>query len=922
MSTSWTLKSSSRGTASACGRACFMGSAVVVSSLVLLFANAAFAAISPVQFSEVKVNGRPAVDGAGETWGAAWGDYDGDGDADLWLNMHAYTPTGLYINDGAGKFANAASIILMNGTDHYGDDTHGAAWADFDNDGDADLIEVSGAGTGKGATATVIQAEWRNNLWVNSVGALSELGQVYGVDYPRARSRTPLWMDYDGDGKLDLFNGALKTLPEHYPSAVYRQGPTGFVDVTALTGFTAGSCQSVMLSHLGPNREPAIVCVNSANVQAIFDVSAVPFRDLRSIVGNAIYTASLCDLAIGDFNGDLLPDVFGGVRPPSSSSAIRTGASNDRIHALLTPSPTESGISFAAPGDVELEFGYETVRADIRLGVGGIAPPSNSDSGIRGPNLYPHRIRLTLSAGNPNLAGIPAIRTSGIYIGLVAGRWEIRTKATKEVNLIARSVGISNPSAIGAVTLGQGSRSPPKLFLNQAGMLIQRSSAQAFPGVPIESLQTYAASLVTGDFDNDMDLDVYMASSGRIANVPNLMFENQGNGTFTVVEAAGGASGSPLGRSDTVTLVDFDQDGSLDLFVTQGQSPGPFAYESQQQLFRNRGIVGNWVLLDLEGVASNRDGVGAVVYATTPDGKIQMREQANGVHRYSQDFQQIHFGLGANDRVDVTVEWPSGAVDRFAGLPSNQIHHLVEGGEGGVEYVLTAENVAIDEAAGNASIGLAITPAPALGSTVNVNYESVNGSAQAGSDFGSTSGSLTFGAGQSFRSVSVTIVNDIAVEGTESFTLRFTGASTGSAVATITISDDDEPIVQPACGAPSYSKATESALFVWKDCESNYWHVRATAGGRKLTYRGSLTSNPGLTELAGFSMEAGDLLPLPDFKLVVSGSSQDGFDFRFPTGSNVCLRLTAPTGTSVVAGSNRLNMGNAIRLPDFGACGA
>ena len=899
-----------------------MGCAVVVASLLAPFAHVAGAAISPFHFSEVVVDGRPAIDDAGETWGAAWGDYDGDGDPDLWLNMHAYVPTGLFINAGAGLFTNAANAIIVNAAAHYVDDTHGAAWSDFDNDGDADLIEVSGAGTGKGATAPVIQDGWRNNLWVNGGGALTELGQVYGVDYPRARSRTPLWMDYDRDGKLDLVDGALKTLPEHYPSAVFRQDATGFVDVTALTGFTAGSCQSVMLSHLGPNGEPTLVCVNSANVQAIFDVSAVPFTDLRNIAGNAIYTASLCDLAVGDFNGDLAPDVFGGVRPPANASAIRTGANDERIHAFLPPSPSESGISFVAPGDVELEFGYETVRADIRLGAGGVAPPTDSDTGIRGPNVYPHRVRLTLSASNPNLVGMPATRTAGVYVGFVDGQWEIRVKATKEVDLIARSVGISDPAAIGTVTLGQGNRSAPKLFLNQAGALVQRSTAEAFPGVPIESLQTYAASLVTGDFDNDMDLDVYVASSGRIANVPNLMFENQGNGTFALVEAAGGAAGSLLGRSDTVTLVDFDQDGRLDLFVTQGQSPGPFAYEAQQQLFRNEGAVQNWVLLDLEGVASNRDGVGAIVYATTPDGKVQMREQSNGVHRYSQDYQQIHFGLGANASVDITVEWPSGAVDRFAAMPINQVHHLVEGSEGDIEYVLTAADVTLDEAAGNANVNLTLSPAPASGSAISVSYQSVNGSAHAGSDFTATAGSLDFEVGQTLQTVSVPIINDTADEGTETLALQFASASTNSATATISILDNDEPVIQPACGAPSYNKATQSALFVWKDCGSNLWHVRATAGGRKLTYKGSLTSNPGLSSLAGFSMEAGDLLPSPNYRLVVSGSSQDGFDFMFPNGANVCLRLTAPTGISVVAGSNKLSVGNVIRLPDFGPCGA
>ena len=147
------------------------------------------AVIGSGQFSEVMVGGRPAIDSQGETWGASWEDYDGDRYPDLWLNKHQYTPAGLYQNNGNGVFSNVIGSAVINSAAHDPDDTHGAAWADFDNDGDEDLIEVCGAGAGSGATAPVINNEWRNNLWVNDQGVLSEHAQAYGIDYPRARSR-------------------------------------------------------------------------------------------------------------------------------------------------------------------------------------------------------------------------------------------------------------------------------------------------------------------------------------------------------------------------------------------------------------------------------------------------------------------------------------------------------------------------------------------------------------------------------------------------------------------------------------------------------------------------------------------------------------------------------------------------------------
>ena len=402
-------------------------SLIAAACMVCQIPLAAQAAIGSSQFTEALVGGNPAIDSPGETWGTAWGDYNGDGYPDLWLGKHQYTPTALYRNNGDGTFTNVIGTAVLNAAAHYTDDTHGAAWADFDNDGDQDLIEVCGAGTGEGATAPEISDEWRNNLFVNSGGLLIEDAQGYGIDYPRARSRTPLWVDFDRDGTLDIVIAALQTLPEHYPSAVFRQTPAGFVDATAEVGFAAGSCQNAMQAHLGPGGEHAVVCGDTSQIGAIYDISSTPFADLRSTVGNAIYNGFPFDLAIGDFDGDLVPDVFAGVAPPNPSSAVRTGPANDRIHSFLAPAVSERGFSFTAPGNVQLEFGYETVRADIRLGANGVAPPTDSDPGLLGPNLYPHRVRLTLSASNPSQVGMPASRTAGIYIGYVANRWEVES---------------------------------------------------------------------------------------------------------------------------------------------------------------------------------------------------------------------------------------------------------------------------------------------------------------------------------------------------------------------------------------------------------------------------------------------------------------------------------------------------------------
>ncbi len=68
----------------------------------------------------------------------------------------------------------------------------------------------------------------------------------------------------------------------------------------------------------------------------------------------------------------------------------------------------------------------------------------------------------------------------------------------------------------------------------------------------------------------------------------------------------GAAIGDNAGTSESVVLADFDIDGFLDVFVTNGNNMRPAGIlAGPKQLFRNRGNSNNWLELDLQGVASN-----------------------------------------------------------------------------------------------------------------------------------------------------------------------------------------------------------------------------------------------------------------------------------------------------------------------------
>ena len=174
-----------------------------------------------------------------------------------------------------------------------------------------------------------------------------------------------------------------------------------------------------------------------------------------------------------------------------------------------------------------------------------------------------------------------------------------------------------------------------------------------------------------------MDMDIYLVCRGQVQNRPNRLLVNNGSGVFQLAPLAGGAEGSTAGRGDSGGAADFDNDGFLDLFITNGNGEPPFT-EGPYQLFRNVGNANHWLELHLRGVRSNRDGVGAKVIITA-GGTRQVRQQSGGVHRIAQNHERLHFGLGGNTlATQITISWPSGTVQTLYQVPADQIMDVTE----------------------------------------------------------------------------------------------------------------------------------------------------------------------------------------------------------------------------------------------------
>ena len=117
------------------------------------------------------------------------------------------------------------------------------------------------------------------------------------------------------------------------------------------------------------------------------------------------------------------------------------------------------------------------------------------------------------------------------------------------------------------LTAGDMPRAPVLLANPTGNQWINRTSAAGL-NIPVPCVSGVAA-----DFDNDMDMDIYLVCRNAVSNAQDILYENTGGGVFIAVSGAGGAPGplgTGVGTGDSVVTADFDADGFVDLFQTNG----------------------------------------------------------------------------------------------------------------------------------------------------------------------------------------------------------------------------------------------------------------------------------------------------------------------------------------------------------------
>ncbi len=175
--------------------------------------NASTGNLEPVSIPELE-----GSTGSGRA--ATWGDYDNDGDLDLYVASWTMNKSRLFQNEGNGNFTDVTMTPLSNPNGAAG----GATWVDYDCDGDLDLFITREAGTAP-----------YNNLFQNNDGVFTDVTPPELQTTAGSFTSDCAWADYDGDGDPDVCLVVIGS-----GSKLLRNTNGSFTDVTptALSGIS------------------------------------------------------------------------------------------------------------------------------------------------------------------------------------------------------------------------------------------------------------------------------------------------------------------------------------------------------------------------------------------------------------------------------------------------------------------------------------------------------------------------------------------------------------------------------------------------------------------------------------------------------------------------------------------------------------
>ncbi|MCB0602117.1 MAG: CRTAC1 family protein [Saprospiraceae bacterium] len=181
------------------------------------------------------------------------------------------------------------------------------------------------------------------------------------------------------------------------------------------------------------------------------------------------------------------------------------------------------------------------------------------------------------------------------------------------------------------------------------------------------------------DFDQDGDVDLFVSNGDLNPNcqpLPDFYFIND-HGHFTESSRWSGLNDPGIGRG-SVTF-DMDNDGDLDLLVVNQVPVMPYEAESYTRLFRNDSASGNWIKIKLQGVQADKNGLGSRIEMVAEAQHMIREIDGGGSSHLSQNSTIAHFGLGNALKADtILVKWTGGNQQMLTDVAANQLLNITE----------------------------------------------------------------------------------------------------------------------------------------------------------------------------------------------------------------------------------------------------
>ncbi len=493
-------------------------------------------------------------------------------------------------------------------------------------------------------------------------------------------------LDYDGDGLLDIYlvNGAdmpslIKIGPKYYNRLFHNNGNGSFTDVTEHAGVAgSGYGMGAAVGDYDNDGWPDLYIANVNGNQLFHNNGNGTFTDVTrkaAVEGGVFEGRKMWSISAGwfDYNNDGLLDLFVSNycqwdpnHEPDCSGVGGRGYCHPKNFGPL-PNTLYRNNGDGTFTDVSEETGIAAV-----LGKGmGIAFADYDGDGFtdvfiandNSPNQLFHNLQGKRFEEVGLAAGVAYNEDGEALAGMGAEFRDIDNDGLPDLWHTA----IENETF--------------PLFLNRGAGQFQNATQRSRLAQLTRPMSGWSNGAV--DLDNDGWKDLVVARGNVMDNIesvsrhfhyaePNAVLRNLGNAHFVDVSTAAGTDFTRPAPNRGLAYGDLNNDGRVDLVITGLGAP-------TRVLQNETANQNHWIILQLQGVKSNRMGLGARVQIVTDAGTSQYAEATTSTGYAASSDPRVHFGLGTSRMLGkVRIRWPSGIQQVLTNVPADQILKVSE----------------------------------------------------------------------------------------------------------------------------------------------------------------------------------------------------------------------------------------------------